>query len=71
MVRKASELCLPWQGSRPSNNKQPPFPQLKHDWPYPGTPQHTRLQAFHGSPARLGSIGLFSLDRGLQCSYTG
>lgn len=40
VVRKASELCLPWQGSRPSNNKQSPFPQLQCDWPYPGTPHH-------------------------------
>lgn len=52
MVRKASELCLPWQGSRPSNNKQWPFPQLKRDWPYPGTPPHTHLQTTHNSPAQ-------------------
>lgn len=68
MVRKASELYLPWQGSRPRNDKQAPFPQLSHDWPYPGT-----LVSLASNPATAAQPSRFllpfSLDPGSQSSY--
>lgn len=52
MAGKASELCLPWLGPRPSINKQaappPAWPQLA--WPRDPTPR--RPGASHSSPAQ-------------------
>lgn len=70
MVRKASEFCLPWQGSRPSNNKQLTLPQLGHDWPYPGTPHHTRLQSSHSSSASFCSCSVWTEDLNIHMLRT-